>query len=402
MKQHSLRITEPGLSETERKNKRQKILQDSLGEKFVTLFDQSNVLPESVGLKNCENWVGGITLPLGVAGPVSFEWSKVSELGCGSWKTKSTYLPLATTEGALIASVNRGCKVLNQSLQTKVFVENNGMTRAPVFSCQDVQTAFALRAYVTVQFSSLKDIANQTSNHAQLLDFQCWIRGRQLYLRLAFDTDKAMGMNMVTIATQAIATELESKVEGVKLLSLSSNVCSDKNDNLINTILGRGYSVTVEAILPHEAISQVLKTNLKKLSTVHFHKNIVGSSLAGSFSQNAHTANTVAAIFVATGQDPAHVVEGSKSFLALEEAEGGLLTTLTLPNLNVGTLGGGTYLPAQTEARLLMEIDDKTKDSAYELAASIGVAALAGELSLLASLSENTLACAHQSLARGK
>lgn len=383
----SLRISDKTLSESQKVASRQAIVSEAIGD-FPNLF-QTNGLPDSVGEKNCENWLGSVSIPVGVAGPLTINFQN---------EATQHYLPLATTEGALVASVSRGAKVLSLIGGVDVIVEKMGMSRAPVFSCQSGRHALEVKQFIETNLESLIKVAEETSNHLKYLSHQVFIRGQYLYLRLNFDTDQAMGMNMVTIAGQAVANWLKSKVEGVSLVALSSNVCTDKKDNVINSLYGRGYWTQAEVVLTDEVIKENLKTTKEKIKEVHLQKNLIGSNLAGSLSQNAHVANILSAIFIATGQDPAHVVEGSRAFLSINDHHQGLYISLTLPNINVGTIGGGIYLPAQREARELIDKELNTE----KLVAVIAGACLAGELSLLASISAHSLAKAHQDLGRGK
>jgi hydroxymethylglutaryl-CoA reductase (NADPH) len=384
----SLRVSDPDLPELKKVSKRQNIVKDICGD-LPNLFSLNN-LPESVGQKNCENWLGSVSIPVGVAGPISLNFQdNLSEY----------YLPLATTEGALIASVSRGAKVVSQAGGADILVKKMGMSRAPVFDCQSGQQALEVLDSIEENIKEISKIAESTSSHLKYLNHQGWVRGKSLYIRFNFDTDQAMGMNMVTIATQAISLWIEEKYQGVKLTALSSNVCTDKKDNVINSLLGRGYWAQAEVILSKDIIQSVLKTTPEKLITVHTQKNLIGSNLAGSFSQNAHVANILSAIYLATGQDPAHVVEGSKAFLSLSTQGKDLYISLTLPNLNMGTVGGGTHLPAQEEARFLI---GQKETNIEELIAVTAGACLAGELSLLASFCTDDLAKAHQKLGRSK
>lgn len=382
----TVRITDSSLSEREKLLARQAIITDSY-KALPELFSFVG-LPETVGQKNCENWIGSISLPVGVVGPVGMIYKD---------QPSSHYVPLATTEGALVASVSRGAKALSHAGGAKVLVKKVGMSRSPVFVCQSGEAALALLNFVETHQSDIKKTSEGTSRHLRYLSHQGWVRGKHLYLRFVFDTSEAMGMNMVTIATGKITDWLESQVKGVKLVALSSNVCSDKKDNLINTILGRGYWAQAEAWLSTEVLELVLKTNSEQMLATHLQKNLIGSNLAGSFSQNAQVANVLAGIYLATGQDPAHIVEGSRAFLTVTPENDGVYVSLTLPNLNMGTVGGGTYLPAQAQARELMGFGELSTD---KLVALTAVSCLAGELSLLASLGEKSLAKAHQTLAR--
>ncbi len=369
---------------------RQNWIQQQSGDQveYTQLF-QTNLDVESVSHKNCENIVGSVEIPVGVAGPLPIRLDH-SEM--------EAIIPLATTEGALVASVNRGCKSLAQAGVTQVMVEKRGMTRSPVFECTSGLEAKKFQTWFEDHMDTVKAVAESTSSHLRLLSHHTWIRGRFLYVRFAFDTQEAMGMNMVTIALQKALEEALVRHPEIKLLSLSSNVCTDKKDSVVNSLLGRGYWVQAEATLPKEVISSVLKTTAQKMFHVHIQKNLIGSNLAGSFSQNAHVANVLSAMYLATGQDPAHVVEGSKAFLTVEPQGEDLYVALTLPNINVGVVGGGTGIAAQQQARLMIGKGEKL--TARQLAATVGAASLAGELSLLAALAEQKLAFAHDKLGR--
>lgn len=360
------------------------------------LSDESEIFAvpfplSQVTTKNTENLVGSIAVPLGIAGPLTIQ-SEVISGEC--------YLPFATTEGALIASVSRGCKALSLSGGVSTLVERRGMSRSPVFACPSGAEARKFLAWMESNMDKIREIAESTSSHLKLLSHHSWIRGRHVYVRFAFDTDDAMGMNMVTIALEESLRQALKKRPDIHLLSLSSNVCTDKKDSALNTLLGRGYWVQPEAFLSNEVLRDVLKTTPARMLQVHTQKNLVGSNIARSESQNAHVANTLAAMFIATGQDPAHVVDGSQASMTVELTEDGLYCALTLPSLNVGVVGGGTGLPSQSQARSL--ILPGTELSGPALAVVIGSAALAGEISLLASLAEHSLARSHAQLGRGK
>jgi len=379
---------------------RQRFISDDNIEIYSDLFKTTLNL-EEVSAKNCENMIGCVEIPVGVAGPL-----KIKNY------SDHIFVPLATTEGALVASISRGCKAISLAGGADCAVEYNGITRAPVFACTSGNAAQALVTWITKNEPTLAQAGEHTSHHLKYLSHLSWIRGRQVFVRFAFDTDEAMGMNMATIATEAICQLILQNNTDTTLLSISSNVCTDKKDSVINSLLGRGYWAQAECRISEQVIAEVLKTTSRDLFRTHVAKNLVGSNLAGSFSQNGQVANVLAAIFLATGQDPAHVVDGSKAFLTVEPEDDGLYVALTLPNLLLGTVGGGTTLPAQTQARrlflggepLLGEkplLGGQKKNSSY-FTQCVAAAALAGELSLLASLSVNTLAAAHRTLSRNQ
>jgi hydroxymethylglutaryl-CoA reductase (NADPH) len=347
-------------------------------------------LDESVASsRNCENMIGASQIPMGIAGPV-----KINK--------KSYFVPLATTEGALVASVSRGCKAITLSGGTNVISEKVGVTRGPVFRTGGINEAQHFLGWLTKHFKELALQTSKTSPHTKLLKINPQILGKNVYVRFSFDTEDAMGMNMATIASQAMADFIEAETK-VKCLSISGNYCIDKKASWLNFIEGRGFKVWAEVTLSKKVLREVLKTNAKKFFDVWQAKCIMGSILSGSMGFNAQFANVVAAIFLATGQDPAHIVEGSLGITNAEIMGENLYVNVYLPDLPVGTVGGGTGLATQAEALSILGIAGGNKGkNAEKLAQIVGGTVLAGEISLLASLSEGTLVAAHRKLGRGK
>ncbi|QGX95132.1 hydroxymethylglutaryl-CoA reductase (NADPH) [Haloplanus rallus] len=342
---------------------------------------------------NVENMIGAARIPLGVAGPVAVD---------GGATEGERYLPMATTEGALIASVNRGCSVLDAAGGATARVTKSGMTRAPVFRVRDVAEAEALVEWVRDNEGRLREAAEATTNHGELRDVTPYVVGDSVFLRFRYDTKDAMGMNMATIATRAAAEVIEDGT-AASLVALSGNLCTDKKPAAINAVEGRGRSVTADVTLPRDVVEERLHTTPEAVAEVNTRKNLVGSAKAGGLGFNAHVANVVAAVFLATGQDAAQVVEGANAITTAEVREDGLYVSVSLASLEVGTVGGGTTLPTQREALELLGVaggGDPAGSNADALAESIAVGALAGELSLLAALGSRHLSSAHESLGR--
>jgi len=336
-----------------------------------------------------ENLIGETTLPLGVAGPIKIQKSK--------FKSQNCYIPLATTEGALVASVNRGCKAVNQSGGVKVFLEKIGTTRGPVYETDNLEKGFWFLDWLKKNENLIKKTAEKTSSHLKYLKFDGKVIGPYTFLRFYFDTGKAMGMNMATFATDEINKLIEEKT-GISCLALSGNFCVDKKPSWLNFNLGRGVSLWAEAIIKKKVAEDVLKTTPQKIFDVWLAKNMVGSLVSGSLGFNAHFANIVASFFAATGQDLAHVVEGSMGITATKlEDNGDLYFSIYLPSVIIGVVGGGTNLAIKKEAIKITQAETKE-----ELAGVLAGAVLAGELSLLASLAEGSLAKAHKKLGRVK
>lgn len=335
--------------------------------------------------RNIENMIGITQIPLGVAGPILIVNSQLS--------VDNYHLPLATTEGALVASVSRGCKAVSESGGATVVLEKVGITRGSVFLSKGAKHGLEVKKWLAENFGKLNKIAESTSSHIKLLKIDPVVLGRKFFIRFYYDTTDSMGMNMVTIATEQIDRFI-SKESGLNLVAVAGNFDIDKKPAWLNFINGRGRKINAEVVLKKDVLENVLKTSAQKIYDVVINKNLIGSAMSGSIGFNAHYANIIAAIFAATGQDLAHVVEGSLGMTTAEIlANGDLYIAIYLPSLIIGTVGGGTWLPSQQEALKIM--DCAGNDKSDKFAKIIGAAVLAGEISLLASLSEGTLANAH-------
>ncbi len=348
----------------------------------LNLIGENDYLNEEI---HCENLIGQTTLPIGIAGPIKIKFLK---------REKEYFLPLATTEGALLASVNRGCKAINLSGCLKVIVKKNGTTRGPVYFTKNIDKGFWFLSWLDCHLKEIKREAETTSNYLKFLRLQGKVIGPYTFVRFYFDCDQAMGMNMVTIAVDKINQYIK-KETGIECLSLSGNFCIDKKPSWLNFIEGRGYQTWAEVKIKKEILKKVLKTNAKDLYNIWLSKNLVGSAITGSLGFNGHFANVVAAFFAATGQDLGHTVEGSQGITVVQTVEEDLYFSVHLPSLLLGLVGGGTKLKIKRQA--LAIIGAKNSE---ELAAVLTGGVLAGELSLLASLAEGSLAKIHKKLGR--
>ncbi|WP_254762998.1 hydroxymethylglutaryl-CoA reductase (NADPH) [Natrinema marinum] len=354
---------------------------------------------------NIENMIGAAQVPMGVVGPVPVNGAATDSDGGAA--DGEYYLPLATTEGALLASVNRGLGVLRSAGGAEARVTKNGMTRAPVFRVEGVAEAAETVEWVEANLETLREAAESTTSHGELLDIEPYVVGDSVFLRFAFDTKDAMGMNMATIATGEACEVVEAETPA-SLVALSGNMCSDKKPAAINAVEGRGRSVTADAVIPGELVEDRLHTTADAIAEANTRKNLIGSAKAGSLGFNAHAANVVGAAFLATGQDEAQVVEAANTITTMDarEREDGttdLYASVSLASLEVGTVGGGTKLPTQSEALDVLGLrggGDPPGSNADALAEIIAVGALAGELSLLGALSSRHLASAHEDLGR--
>ncbi len=340
--------------------------------------------------RNIENPVGAIQVPVGIAGPLLVK---------GEHAQGEFYVPLATSEGALVASVNRGCSVIKTSGGAKVGIVADKMTRAPVIKAPNLREALKIRTWIEDNFSALKEAAENTTRHGKLVKIDpIVVVGRYLYPRFSYTTGDSMGMNMVTMATEA-ALEVLSQNTGAHVVALSGNLCVDKKPSALNLTEGRGKSLVAEVLVPREVVEKKLHTTVEAIVEVNTIKNLVGSAISGSMGFNAHYANMIGALFLATGQDEAHVVEGSLGITLAQEDGGDLYFSVTLPDVPLATYGGGTRLETARECLKIMDAYGSGKvDKFAEIVAGI---VLAGELSLLGALGAGHLARAHRELGRG-
>ncbi len=345
---------------------------------------------ERASKRNMENPIGVLQIPMGIAGPLKIN---------GEHCNREVMVPLATSEGALVASINRGASTITASGGANARVISDIMTRAPAIKTENAVDALKIKQWFENNFNKLKEIAESTTSHGKLLKIDpIIIVGNYVYPRFVYSTGDSMGMNMVTIATEKILDEMTRETSAIHI-ALSGNVCVDKKAAAINIIEGRGKSVVADILIPKEIVNKKLKTTAEGIVEVNTVKNLIGSAASGSMAYNAHYANMVAAIFLATGQDAAHVVEGSLGITTAENRNGDLYFSVNLPDLPIATVGGGTSLETANEGLNILGVAGSNK--ALELAEIVATTVLAGELSLIAALSAGHLARAHQELGRG-
>jgi hydroxymethylglutaryl-CoA reductase (NADPH) len=400
-----LRNLPEGLSPNARCDERRKQIEEELGvELSHTATNEKNI--GQAEEKNCEQMFGAVPLPVGYAGPLSFTVS--------SNEKTVVHLPLATTEGALVASVNRGCKVLSET-NVHTTSMHHGITRSIAFQVgnADRETASknvengadGVQPFIEElrnREANWKKIAEETSGHLRVSSYEIDTSESYVFLTIACDTDEAMGMNMVTIAAQAVGNWVLENITqySPRLVTIAGNVDSDKKPSKRTHDLGRGYEVVAEALLPGELISSALKTTAADMAKVADAKLQHGSALAGALGANLHAANSIAALYLAIGQDAAHVVEGSLADTSVELKGQDLLAKVRLPAVLVGVRGGGTALPAQNQCLELLMKEKTSLHAKAQLAETVGAAVLAGEVSLLAAQANHSLASAHKKHAR--
>ncbi|MCM2324992.1 MAG: hydroxymethylglutaryl-CoA reductase (NADPH) [Candidatus Woesearchaeota archaeon] len=351
----------------------------------------SGIIASGSSKSNIENMIGSVQVPLGMAGPIRIN---------GENARGDFFLPLATTEGALVASVNRGCHAINSSGGAEVVVLSNAQARSILFKAESVKRSKEFSLWVESNFSALKKIGEEGERFLEILDIVPYVIGLNIYLRIKASTSDAMGMNMITFAGKRIADYIV-KDQAIRFISESGNLCVDKKPAAINLIESRGKRVLASVNLSEEVIKKVLKTDSRSLIDMNYRKNLLGSAASGSMGFNAHFANIIAAMFLSTGQDMAHVVDGSLGFTLVEEIEHGVNFSVTIPSLQVGTVGGGTGLPTQKECLMVLGCfgsGSPAGTNSLKLAEVVASAVLAGEISLLAALCTKDLSRAHKEL----
>ncbi len=340
--------------------------------------------------RNIENPIGTIQIPVGLAGPL-----KINGLNTQG----EFYVPLATSEGALVASVNRGCSAITEACGANVRIADDKMTRGPVIKAKSLTDALEIKDWIRDHFKELKKAAEVTTRHGKLLKIDpVVVVGRYLYPRFVFKTGDSMGMNMVTIATENALNLLTHKT-GAHVVALSGNLCVDKKPSSLNLIEGRGKTLVAEVIVPKKIVENKLKTTTDAIVEVNTSKNLIGSAISGSIGFNSQYANMIGALFLATGQDEAHIVEGSLGITTAENIDGDLYFSVTLPDVPLATIGGGTRLETARECLEIMDVYGSGKVGKF--AEIVAGTVLAGELSLVGALSAGHLARAHKELGRG-
>ncbi|CAH8370901.1 unnamed protein product [Eruca vesicaria subsp. sativa] len=349
-------------------------------------FDYDSILGQC-----CEMPVGYVQIPVGIAGPLLLDGYEYS-------------VPMATTEGCLVASTNRGCKAMYVSGGATCTVLKDGMTRAPVVRFASARRAAELKFFLESpeNFETLAVVFNRSSRFARLQSVMCTIAGKNAYVRFSCSTGDAMGMNMVSKGVQNVLEFLTDDFPDMDVIGISGNFCSDKKPAAVNWIEGRGKSVVCEAVIRGDIVNKVLKTSVASLVELNMLKNLTGSAIAGSLGGfNAHASNIVSAVFLATGQDPAQNVESSQCITMMEAINDGkdIHISVTMPSIEVGTVGGGTQLASQSACLNLLGVKGASKESpgmnSRRLATIVAGAVLAGELSLMSAIAAGQLVKSH-------
>ncbi len=341
---------------------------------------------------NIENYIGMAQVPVGVIGPLHI---------IGGAARGDFFVPLATSEGALVASYDRGARASRMAGGITSICLIEGVQRSPIFKFHDIAELGTFISWVLMQRDLMPGIIAEHSRFARLEDVKSTIEGNQLILTFEYTTGDASGQNMVTLCTDAICQYLiaNSPVKPAHWF-IESNYSGDKKATALSFSNVRGKKVAAEVHLPREIVTQILRTTPEMMAE-YWQASTIGVIQSGAIGAQGHVANGLCALFIATGQDAACVAEAAVGITRMQvTTDGGLYVSVTLPNLIVGTVGGGTGLPTQRECLEMMDCFGAGK--ARKFAEICAAVALAGEISIAAALSAGHFSMAHKKFGRKK
>ncbi len=368
-----------------------------------TRLDNCSLVGGERILSGIEGKIGAATIPMGIAGPVKIN---------GQFVDEKVYIPLATNEAALVAGVQRGIKAINLAGGLNTLVHFDGMTRAPLIEAPNISEARKFCRQIEADKDLFKSLAVLSRDpFVRLEQIDPYQLGTKVFLRMTFKTGDAMGMNGVTKASADITRGILAMLPEWKLITISSNLCSDKKSSHINVLNGRGKSIQTEVYIPDDVLKAVFKkgVNARSVEKTVFHKCYLGSCYSGTIGGfNVNAANAVAAFYAATGQDLAHVISSSSCFVQADAAEGGVHFMVSLPCMELATIGGGTMFGTAKEALRLIgcggfgkNVDDN--ENVLRLAEIAATAVTALELNTAcAQAAGYEMADSHVKLARGE
>ncbi len=338
---------------------------------------------------NIENLIGFSAIPVGVIGPLRINGT----YACGDF-----YVPLATCEGALVPSYHRGATIVSQAGGASAILLNEAVSRAPCFVFENMRDAGWFLSFVISISEQFQAIVAKTSNHCQFLDLKTSIIGKEVYLIFEFTTGDAAGQNMVTLATKALCQAILQQTPVAPLnWFLEANLSGDKKATMAAFNSVRGKKVVAEVTIPEKLIQRYLHTSPQAMLR-YWNLSSLGGVQSGSIGTQGHYANALAALFIACGQDCACVSEASVGITRMDLINNDLYVSVSMPNLIVGTVGGGTSLPTAHEC--LSMLDCVGNGNARKFAEICAVTALAGEISIIGSMSAGDFATAHQQYGR--
>jgi hydroxymethylglutaryl-CoA reductase (NADPH) len=351
----------------------------------------SHSFDPSVVSGNVEQFIGVAQVPIGLAGPL---------LVNGEHAKGEFYVPLATAEGTLVASYNRGMRLLHEAGGVTTTIMDDRMQRAPVFIFPSAREARAFCGWVDEHFGDIREAAESTTRSGRLKNIERYTAGRMVYTRFNYSTGDAAGQNLTGKATAAACGWIAGHAPGIERFFLESNFATDKKSSQVNMLGTRGKRVVAEAVVPNELFRTVMRSDTELMYRARQVSNL-GGFMSGVNNNGAHSANGITAIFIATGQDAANVAESSAAFVYAELRENGdYYYSVTIPSLIVATYGGGTGLATQRECLELL--DCYGKDKVRKFAEIVAATVLCGELSLGSAIVAEEWVEAHDLFGRNR
>jgi hydroxymethylglutaryl-CoA reductase (NADPH) len=340
---------------------------------------------------NIENFIGVAQVPMGLVGPLRVN---------GEHASGFFYVPMATSEGTLVASYNRGARLLSESGGATVTVVDDAMQRAPVFVFDDARQARAFGLWVEANFAQIAAQAESSTSIGKLRNIEQYAAARMRYLRFNYTTGDAAGQNMVGKATFVACEWIVANYPGINRYMLSGAMDTDKKHSQLNTLHTRGKRVIAEVTIPSALLQSTMNISAEALYKARAISQ-VGAFMAGSNNTGAHSANGITALFIATGQDVANVAESSAAIVYADLTDNGdYYLSITIPSLIIATFGGGTGLPTQKECLELLGCSGAGK--VHKLAEIIGATVLAGEISLMSAVLAGDWVTSHDALGRNR
>ncbi len=347
--------------------------------------------PESL-VNNIENLVGFAQVPVGVIGPLRIN---------GTEAFGDFFVPMATHEGALVASYHRGAYIISHAGGATAMCLTESISRAPCFVFRSTFEACAFLDFAMQETPRFQALISETSSHCTFVELRSALAGRNLFLGFDYQTGDAAGQNMVTLATDVLCRHLVGKAPvKPQRWYIEGNMSGDKKATMLSFLSARGKKVVAEVVIPAALLKKFI--HVTPMEMIRYgHAAMLGGTQSGSIGVQGHYANALAALFIACGQDAACVSEASTGLTDMDiTEEGDLYASVTLPNVIVGTVGGGTHLPTARECLALLGCVGR--DTSRKFAEICAATVLAGEISIMGALAAGEFAGAHARYARRK
>lgn len=353
------------------------------------IADPASVERAEIYGANIENYIGTVKIPVGLIGPLRINGLNAS----GDY-----FVPMATSEAALVASYGRGAELASAAGGITAAVVSEGVLRTPAFVFDNMLASGMFVNWIADNAAALKAAAETTTRYGKLTSIEPYMDVNVVFLLCRFSTGDASGQNMVTVATEAMCQYIISHMPAPPLhWFIEANFSGDKKASYLGLQTGRGRKVTASVVVPNDLLHRYMRADPKKL-LAYGQVAGLGAVLSGQLGAQAHYANGLAAIYLATGQDAACVSESAVGFTRMETRDDAMFFSVTMPNILVGSVGGGTGLPSQSAALSIMGLKGEGKAAA--LAEVTAAVCLCGEISIIAAIASGHFTRAHQKLAR--